>query len=80
MEMLVFDEKDPDGWILRVERYFSFYRLSAEEMLEAVTVALDGDALRWYRWENKRHHEASLDKFEEFFTPSISSQQWEFAL
>lgn len=24
-------------------------------MLEAVAVALDGEALRWYQWENKRH-------------------------
>lgn len=36
------------GWILHVERYFSFYRLSDEEMIEAVVVGLDGDALLWF--------------------------------
>lgn len=55
LDMPVFDGNDPDGWILRVERYFKFYRLTEEEMLEAVAVAMDGDALRWYQWENKRH-------------------------
>lgn len=24
-------------------------------MLDAVALALDGEALRWYQWENKRH-------------------------
>lgn len=46
LDMPVFDGSDPDGWILRVERYFGFYRLSEEEMLEAEVVALEGDALR----------------------------------
>ena len=44
--MPIFDGHDPDGWILRGERYFAFYRLREEEMLEAVVVALEGDALR----------------------------------
>ncbi|XP_063935341.1 transposon Tf2-1 polyprotein isoform X1 [Daucus carota subsp. sativus] len=55
LDMPIFDGGDPDGWVLRVERYFAFYRLTEEEMLEAVAVALEGDALRWYQWENKRH-------------------------
>lgn len=54
LDMPVFDGSDPDGWILRVERYFNFYCLSEDEMLEAVAVAMEGDALRWYQWENKR--------------------------
>lgn len=55
LDMPVFDVADPDGWIMRVEHYFNFYLLSAEEMLEAVVVAMEGDALRWYQWEHKRH-------------------------
>ncbi|XP_017233746.1 uncharacterized protein LOC108207825 [Daucus carota subsp. sativus] len=54
LDMPIFDGEDPDGWILRVERYFAFYKLTEDEMLEAVAVAMDGDALRWYQWENKR--------------------------
>lgn len=53
--MPIFDGMDPDGWILRVERYFNFYKLTEEERLEAVVVALEGDALKWYQWENKGH-------------------------
>lgn len=55
LDMPVFDGSDSDGWIMRVERYFGFYRLSEDEMLEAVVVAMEGDALRWFQWENKRH-------------------------
>lgn len=54
LDMPVFDGDDPDGWILRVERYFAFYRLTEDEMLEAVGLAMDGEALRWFQWENKR--------------------------
>lgn len=53
--MPIFNGEDPDGWIMRVERYFAFYHLMEMEMLEAVVVALDGDAQRWYQWENRRH-------------------------
>lgn len=42
------------GWILRAERYFSFYRLSEEDRLEAAVVALEGDPLLWYQWEHRR--------------------------
>lgn len=54
MDLPVFDGTNPDGWILRAERYFSFYRLSEEERLEAAIVGFDGDALAWYQWEHNR--------------------------
>lgn len=53
--MPLFDGSDPDGWVMRVERYFNFYNLTEAERLEAVVVALEGDALKWYQWENKRN-------------------------
>lgn len=34
--------------------YSVFYCLTEDEMLEAVAVALEGDALSWYQWEQKR--------------------------
>ena len=46
LDMPVFDGTDPDGWLLRVERYFKFYRMSEEDMLDAAAVAMDGEALR----------------------------------
>lgn len=43
--MPVFDGGDPDGWILRAERYFRFYRLSENDKIEAAVVSMEGDAL-----------------------------------
>lgn len=54
LDMPIFKGVDLDGWILRIKRYFNFYRLSETEKLEAVLVALEGDALRWFQCENKR--------------------------
>ncbi|KAL2926087.1 Deoxyguanosinetriphosphate triphosphohydrolase-like protein [Bienertia sinuspersici] len=54
LDLPLFDGTNPDGWILRAERYFKFYRLSEEKRLEAAVVALEGDALLWFEWENKR--------------------------
>lgn len=50
----MFDGTNPDGWILRAERYFAFYRLNEAEKIEAAVVGFDGDALLWYQWENRR--------------------------
>lgn len=44
--MSLFEGTDLNGWILRIERYFNFYRMTEAEKLEAVVVALKGDALR----------------------------------
>lgn len=54
-DLPIFDGTDPHGWILRAERFFSFYGLTDDEKMEASVVALDGNALHWFQWENKRH-------------------------
>ncbi|KAL6503456.1 hypothetical protein OROGR_025379 [Orobanche gracilis] len=54
LELPIFDGTDPDGWILRAERYFNLNRLSNEEQLEVAIIAFEGDALRRFQWENKR--------------------------
>lgn len=81
--MPIFEGTDPDGWILWLERNFSFYRLSEAEKLEAMVVALEGDALRWFQWENKRRPIRRWDKLREFmlrqFRPSsggLLCEQW----
>lgn len=56
LDMPIFDGIDPDGWILRVQYYFEFYHLIEAEMLEAIMLAMEGDALRWFQLENKLHH------------------------
>lgn len=66
LDMPVFNGSYPDGWILRMERYFNFYRLNEGEMLEAMVVALEGDALRWFYWENKRHPIRRWNDLKEF--------------
>ena len=55
LDLPLFDGTNPDGWILRAERFFHFYRLSPEDKLEAAIVALEGDALLWFQWEHRRH-------------------------
>ncbi|XP_074347938.1 uncharacterized protein LOC141686775 [Apium graveolens] len=45
LDMPLFDGTDHDGWILRVERYFTFYKLTEADMLEVMVVAFEGDAL-----------------------------------
>ncbi|ESR37449.1 hypothetical protein CICLE_v10030074mg [Citrus x clementina] len=54
LEKPLFDGSNPDGWILKAERYFSVNRLSNEEKLEAAIIAFEGDALLWYQWENRK--------------------------
>lgn len=83
LDMPIFEGTDPDGWILRIERYFNFYRLSEMDKLEAVVVALEGDALRWFQWENKRRPIRRWDELREFmlrqFRPSSGGslcEQW----
>lgn len=64
--MPVFDGGDPDGWILRAERYFRFYRLSENDKIEAAVVSMEGDALKWFQWENRRHPISSWGEMKEF--------------
>lgn len=54
LDLPMFDGENPDGWILRAERFFNFYKLAEEEQVEAAIVALEGDALLWFQWENNR--------------------------
>ena len=54
LDMPIFEGNNPDGWVLRAERYFLFYNLTEEEMLEAAVVGMDGEALLWYQWEHRR--------------------------
>lgn len=66
LDMPMFDGSDPDGWILRGERFFDFYGLVEGEKLEAAVVAMEGDALRWYQWENKRRPFRSWENLKKF--------------
>ncbi|KAL4578141.1 hypothetical protein LXL04_014260 [Taraxacum kok-saghyz] len=54
LELPIFDGKDPDGWIMRAERYFHLNRLTEEEQIEVAIISFKGDALRWFQWEHRR--------------------------
>ena len=54
LEMPTFDGSNPDGWILKAERYFTLNHFSNDEKLEAAVIAFEGDALLWYQWECKK--------------------------
>ena len=56
LEMPIFDESNPDGWILKAEGYFTLNHFSDEEKLEAAVIAFEGDALLWYQWESKKRN------------------------
>lgn len=52
LEMPLFDGSDLASWILRGENFFDIYRLTEEEKLDAAVVSMEGDALRWFHFEN----------------------------
>ncbi|KAL9441368.1 hypothetical protein AB3S75_019953 [Citrus x aurantiifolia] len=52
--MPLFGCSNPNGWILKAERYFSVNQLSNEEKLKAAIIAFEEDALLWYQCENKK--------------------------
>jgi hypothetical protein len=54
MDMPVFDGSDPDGWVLRMERYYTINHFEDHERVESAIIAFKGDVLTWWDWENKR--------------------------
>ncbi|KAF4397259.1 hypothetical protein G4B88_009105 [Cannabis sativa] len=65
IELPLFAGSDPDDWTYRVERYFGLQRLTAEEQLEAAVLCLEGPALRWFRWENRRREIRSWNELKD---------------
>ena len=51
LELPVFEGSDPDGWIFKVEGYFEFNGLQANERLRAALLCMERDALAWYIWQ-----------------------------
>lgn len=45
LELPMFDGENPEGWILKVERYFHVNQILETEKLEAVAKCLEGGAL-----------------------------------
>ena len=53
VELPPYSGGNPDEWILRVERYFSYYNLTEEAKLEAAAISMEGDAQFWFQWEDQ---------------------------
>ena len=48
--MPIFEGEDPMGWLTKIERYFRLQVVREEDKLEAMMVALGGEALGWFQW------------------------------
>jgi len=63
LEMPLFDGCDPDGWIFRAERYFLVNGLMEMEKVDTAIVYLEGPALSWFQWEEKRQRMRTWEDF-----------------
>lgn len=50
----MFTGEKPDWWILKAERYITYYNLPEEERMVAAVLSMEGDALAWYHWEDQQ--------------------------
>ncbi|KAL5157984.1 putative UDP-arabinose 4-epimerase 3 [Glycine soja] len=48
--MPIFDGEDLMRWLTKIERYFRLLAVREENKLEAIMVAMDGEALGWFQW------------------------------
>ena len=53
LEVPTFCGEDPNPWIRKTEKYFSFYQLNEREKLEAATMSFKGEAEMWFEWEEQ---------------------------
>ncbi|XLT30682.1 hypothetical protein HN873_061974 [Arachis hypogaea] len=50
LDLLVFSGEDPNGWLVRMERYFRVIGVVLAQRLNFATMALEGEALTWFEW------------------------------
>lgn len=74
LDLPLFDGENPDGWILRAERFFEFYGLSEKEKVEATIVALEDKALLWFQWEHRRRPIESWEQVKRLLRRQFRSQ------
>ncbi|KAH0678157.1 hypothetical protein KY284_019242 [Solanum tuberosum] len=56
---------NPEDWINRAERYFTFLGFSEEYWLPLPSLYLDGEALEWFRWLFRNKHFFDWNHFKE---------------
>ncbi|XP_072059552.1 uncharacterized protein [Arachis hypogaea] len=50
LDLPVFSGEDPNGWLVRMERYFRVIGVVLAQRLDFATMALEGEALTWFEW------------------------------
>nr|GFC27336.1 retrotransposon Gag domain, retroviral aspartyl protease [Tanacetum cinerariifolium] len=50
IDFSIFSSGDPRGWLMKAEKYFSYYQIPDEEKVEIASMHLEGDALDLYSW------------------------------
>lgn len=53
VEFLKFESEDPQGWILKAEKYFLYYQMLEELKVDIAALFLDGDALDYFAWVSR---------------------------
>ena len=71
------DEGDPAGWISRVERYFHYYRMSDDSMVEIAAIQLEGDAIQWYNWLGYNHGAPTWNQFKNALLNRFGRMEYE---
>ncbi|PKU67250.1 1-phosphatidylinositol-3-phosphate 5-kinase [Dendrobium catenatum] len=65
LKMPIFEGEDGHGWIYKVERYFAVNGLTDDEKLTAAGLCLEGKALAWYQWRDRREPIRSWREFKD---------------
>ena len=63
LDLPAFQGENPDGWIDKVEHYFSVYVLNETEKVATVLLGLEGRALTWWQWVKYRKAITSWGEF-----------------
>ena len=53
IELSTFDGDNPEGWVLKAERYFGLHRMTNAEKLKTTNISFEGEALVWFKYENR---------------------------
>ncbi|RWW44731.1 hypothetical protein BHE74_00049477 [Ensete ventricosum] len=57
------EEEDPTGSILCTKRYFRYYQMSDDAMVEITIIYLESDAIQWYNWLEYNHGALTWNQF-----------------
>lgn len=84
LEISLFSGEDAYGWVTQLERYFQLKGVTEEVRLQAIVVAMEGRALRWYQWLDSCTSKQSWEIFKiaviRRFQPALAQNRYEVLL